>query len=87
MSPMVRIAGLFDGTYRAWCPALPRCVVQGLSRSEAGRRIQQAVRGYLEHLDVALPRELARQIAPGYRTVCLRAPHTSRAEEPLDGGR
>jgi hypothetical protein len=83
---MVMIARLFDGTYRAWCPALPGGVVHGFSRSEAGTRAHQAVSGYLKHPDVALGRELARQIAADYRTVCLRAPHTSRAEEPLDGG-
>ena len=60
MVATVRVAGLLDGTYRAWCPALPGCTVYSRSRQEAGARIQQAVRGYLAHLDVALPRELAR---------------------------
>lgn len=59
MESAVRIAGPFDGTYRAWCPALPGCAVYSRSRSEAKARIRQAVRGYLEQLDVALPRELA----------------------------
>ena len=69
MGSAVRIAGLFDGTYRAWCPALPGCAVLGRSRLEAKARIRQAVRGYLEHLEVALPRELARytRLAPGRR--------------------
>ena len=56
----VGIAGLLDGTYRAWCPAFPGCAVYGRSRREAKTRIRQAVRGYLQHMDVALPRELAR---------------------------
>jgi len=62
MEAAVRIAGPLDGTYRAWCPALPGCAVYGHSRREAVARIRQAVRGYLEHLDVALPRELARRL-------------------------
>jgi predicted RNase H-like HicB family nuclease len=60
MESAVRIAGPCDGTYRAWCPALPGCTVYGSSRREAKARIRQAVSGYLEHLAVALPRELAR---------------------------
>ena len=60
MESAVRIAGPLDGAYRAWCPALPGCAVYGRSRCEAKAKIRQAVRGYLEHLDVALPRELAR---------------------------
>jgi predicted RNase H-like HicB family nuclease len=60
MKIMFKIMELCDGTYHAWCPALPGCVVYGVSRSEAGSRIQQAIDGYMEHLDVALPRELAR---------------------------
>ncbi len=62
METAIRIAGLLDGAYRAWCPALPGCAVYGRSRPEAAARIRQAVRGYLRHLDVALPRELARRL-------------------------
>jgi hypothetical protein len=68
METAVRISGpLLDGEYRAWCPALPGCAVYGRSRHEAQIRVLQAVRGYLAHLDVALPRELARltRLAPG----------------------
>ena len=63
MEAAVKIAGAFDGAYRAWCPALPGCAVYGRSRREAKARIRQAVHGYLEHLDVALPRELVRHAA------------------------
>jgi predicted RNase H-like HicB family nuclease len=62
MESAVRIAGPHCGTYRAWCPALPGCSVYGRSRDEARSRIWQAVRGYLAHLEVALPRELARRL-------------------------
>ena len=65
MESAVRIAGLLDGTYRAWCPALPGCSVYGSSQREAKIRIRQAVRGYLEHAAVALPRELARRLRGG----------------------
>jgi len=60
MESMVRIAGPLDGIYRACCPALPGCAVYGRSQREANARIRQAICGYLKHLDVALPRELAR---------------------------
>ena len=61
MEAAIRIAGPFGGTYRAWCPALPGCAVYSRSWREAKVRIRQAVRGYLKHLSVALPRELARR--------------------------
>ena len=66
MESAVGIAGPRCGTYRAWFPALPGCAGYGCTRREAKARIRQAARGYLEHLDVALPRELARpmRLAP-----------------------
>lgn len=68
MNIVVRITGpRLDGSYRASCPALPGCTVFGRSIREAQVRVRQAMRGYLEHLDIALPRELARltRLAPG----------------------
>ncbi len=55
----IKIADQLNGTYKAWCPALPGCAVYGRSKREAKTRIRQAVCGYMEHLSVALPRELA----------------------------
>ena len=63
MQLSVRIAKRSDVGYTAWCPALPGCVVWGATRREALHRVRQAARGYLEHLDEALPRELGRQFA------------------------
>ena len=48
------------GYYRACCPALPGCVVLGISRQEAADKLHQAVLAYVAHLETALPRELAR---------------------------
>jgi predicted RNase H-like HicB family nuclease len=39
-----------DGVYVATVPALPGCVSQGRTRSEALANIQDAARGYLESL-------------------------------------
>lgn len=39
-----------DGIYVAECPALPGCVSQGKTRSEALVNIQDAIKGYLESL-------------------------------------
>jgi len=58
----VKIARDPLGQYRAACPALPGCVVYGLSRHDAARKIGEAICGYLAHLEVALPRELARRL-------------------------
>ena len=63
MKLVVKMARHEDGTYRAWCPALPGCVVYGASIAEAQTKIQIAVEGYLNHLQEVLPRELERQFA------------------------
>jgi predicted RNase H-like HicB family nuclease len=57
---MVQVVALRDGTFRASCPSLPGCFVHAASQCEVEIRIQQAICGYLDHLDIALPRELAK---------------------------
>ena len=39
-----------DGVFVATCPALPGCVSQGKTRSEATSNIREAIEGYLESL-------------------------------------
>ena len=39
-----------DGVYVAECPALPGCVSQGSTRTEALDNIRDAMQGYLESL-------------------------------------
>ena len=39
-----------DGAFVATCPALPGCVSQGRSRSEAVANIHEAIEGYLKSL-------------------------------------
>lgn len=63
MQLSVRIAKHAETGYTAWCPALPGCVVWGSTKREALRKARRAARGYLEHLDTTLPRELGRQFA------------------------
>ena len=61
MNIVIRISGpRLDGVFRACCPALPGCVVFGGSVREVRVRIRQAMQGYMEHMSVALPRELVR---------------------------
>jgi predicted RNase H-like HicB family nuclease len=86
MQLVVRIADSTGGMYRAWCPALPGCAIYGNSRNEAQARIQQAVQGYVEHMDVALPRELARQRRLASRTTRARAKQALRAQERVERG-
>ena len=63
MKLKVNLSRSGSGFYRAWCPALPGCAVWGASKREAKDKLQKAVVGYIENLNVALPRELARLIA------------------------
>jgi len=79
MKLAVRIAPQPGTGYKAWCPALPGCRVLADSRRQVRARLRRAVRGYLAHLDVALPRELARQMngttgAAGDATAPARVP-------------
>ncbi len=39
-----------DGAFVAECPALPGCVTQGATRSEALANIKDAIAGYIESL-------------------------------------
>ena len=39
-----------DGVFIATCPALPGCVSEGRTRSEAERNIREAIEGYLASL-------------------------------------
>jgi len=39
-----------DGVFVAECPALPGCVSQGVTRTEALANIRDAIAGYLESL-------------------------------------
>jgi predicted RNase H-like HicB family nuclease len=40
-----------DGVFVAECPALPGCVSQGATRTEALVNIQEAIQGYLQSLE------------------------------------
>jgi predicted RNase H-like HicB family nuclease len=40
-----------DGMFIAEVPALPGCISQGVSRSEALENIQEAIQAYVESLD------------------------------------
>mgnify|MGYP006305064505 CR=1 FL=1 len=61
MKVVIRMARNPDGSYRAWCPALPGCMVRAATKQEAQDRIMDAVAGYLSSLDVVMPRELEGQ--------------------------
>ena len=39
-----------DGVFVATCPALPGCVTQGRTRTEAAQNIREAIEGYLRSL-------------------------------------
>jgi predicted RNase H-like HicB family nuclease len=39
-----------EGVFVATCPALPGCVSQGRTRSEAAENIREAIEGYLNSL-------------------------------------
>jgi len=56
MTLPVRFAWLESGVIRAWCPALPGCVVTAESWPEAKRVLNDAIEGYLASMNIALPR-------------------------------
>ena len=61
MKIAVQITQESDGTFRASVPALPGCCVRARSYEDARNKIDEAVRGYLGSLNVALPKESNRQ--------------------------
>lgn len=61
----IRVSRLGGGLYKAWCPALPGCVVHAQSRTGVVERIRDAMAGYVARMEVALPRELGRTLGPG----------------------
>jgi len=67
MSLRMNLSRNVFGCYRAWCPSLPGCAVWGLSRKEAKEKLRNAVLGYIAHLEIVLPRELAR-LSAGVQT-------------------
>ena len=62
MKVTVQVTRATEGYFRAWCPALPGCVVIAATRAEAEAQIARAIEGYIASLDVALPRELGKRL-------------------------
>ena len=62
MKLLIRIIEQADKRYRAWCPALPGCVVYAQSRDQAIPMILEAVEGYLANLDMPVPAEMSKAI-------------------------
>lgn len=62
MKIVVKISRESGERFRAWCPALPGCVVCGRSREEAIAKLEQAVCGYVASLDAVMPRTLERKV-------------------------
>lgn len=70
MKLTMQMARTAEGFFRAWCPALPGCVVIAETRAEAEAQIAKAIEGYVASLDVALPRELGRRLQSS-RDMCV----------------
>jgi predicted RNase H-like HicB family nuclease len=54
-----------NGVFVAQCPALPGCISQGITRSEAEANIKEAIQGYLESLkkhDEPIPPPITEEI-------------------------
>jgi predicted RNase H-like HicB family nuclease len=62
MKLTVQMTRAAEGYFRAWCPALPGCIVMAATRAEAEAQIARAIEGYIASMDVALPRELGRRL-------------------------
>lgn len=44
-----------DGSYRAWCPALPGCSAKGADQQQVMDDLQQAIRVYAYGFDASVP--------------------------------
>lgn len=50
------------GGYTACCPSLPGCTSQGLTRAEATRKLDEAIRGYMAAINNFVPEHLIREV-------------------------
>ena len=50
------------GRFMAWCPALPGCRTQAATSDGARQLMEDAIRGYLSSLNVAVPQLLEQQL-------------------------
>ena len=65
MALTIRMMRVPQGGFKAWCPALPGCYAMGVTREEARRQVHRAMKGYIDSIDVVLPRELGRLMKDG----------------------
>ena len=85
-----------DGIFVAECPALPGCISQGKTRTEALENIKDAAKGYLESLkkhNEPIPPSICRITGRDYshpvfqeRTVRLSPQYAHAFHYPLTGG-
>ncbi|KKM20824.1 hypothetical protein LCGC14_1641550 [marine sediment metagenome] len=65
MKLAIKLSQQENGTFRAWCPALPGCVVCEQTREDARSHIRRAIQGYLASLDVPLQEARCLETAAG----------------------
>jgi predicted RNase H-like HicB family nuclease len=65
MRVVIKVRSEPDGGVRAWCPALPGCLVRGRSPEQVKAMMEQAIRAYLASLDACVPW----RVEPQYLTV------------------
>ena len=62
MNIVIKVCKESEGNYRAWCPALPGCFARGHSHTEVWQKIEEAIRGYLSSMNVALPEHIRKHV-------------------------
>jgi len=62
MKLCIRIFSNDRGGYTAVCPSLPGCVSKGSTRSEAERRLDEAIRGYIAAVSNFVPENLLHEV-------------------------
>jgi predicted RNase H-like HicB family nuclease len=62
MKIVIKMTKEVSGTYRAWVPSLPGCFARGQTHTEAWQKIEQAIRGYLSSMNVAIPDQIRKHV-------------------------
>ena len=51
-----------QGGYLAACPSLPGCVTRGVSRDDARKKLDEAIRGYIAAVSNFVPEHVVQEV-------------------------
>jgi predicted RNase H-like HicB family nuclease len=62
MKLCIRVKKSVTGEYVAQCPSLPGCISRGSSPTEAQKRLDEAIRGYIAAVSDFVPERVEKEV-------------------------